>query len=455
MRLFLPAALASLGAGALFVAACGGGGGGTAPGATQPKAGTDTKAAATAPAQTQKTDAKADTQAAAKAATGKATGEPIKIGQFNDRSGPTANVGTKLGDGFQHWIELVNNTQGGIKGRPVEAIEIDHKYEVPLAVDGYKRLVTRDNVPQILSFGTPITDALAPSANQDKVVLWTPGYGVSETANGEKFPYVFVGVATYYSQAAAAMQFIADDWKAQGKTGNPKVVYSFYDNPAGRDPLELITTAASGIGLDIIDTVAVPATTVDMTTIQTQIKDKNPDYNLTHYFGRTPALSLQAAEKVGFPREKMISMVWGISQDEIEVAKQGAEGYRGLQFTALPSDNPQAYQMIREYRQAAGLGDEPKMNSVWYARGVATAALMVEAMRLADDPTTGEGIKKGAESIKDFTAYGMSKGTTLTEKDHGGSRFLRMYEVRNQDLVRVKDWFEGPVTETEASHLPR
>ena len=448
MRRILPARLTSIGAAALLIAACGGGGGGgtSAPGATTaPKTGTKTETKATG-----KTETKVEGKT-----TGKATGEPIKIGHMCDRSGATANVGTKLCDGFMQFLDVINATQGGAKGRPIQTTEVDHKYEVPLAVDAYKKLVTRDNVPQVLSYGTPITDALAPSANQDKVVLWTPGYGLSESANGEKFPYVFVGVATYFSQAAAAMQFVADDWKAQGKSGNPKVIYSFYDNPAGRDPLELVKTEAAGIGLDVIDTVAVPATTVDMTTIMTQMKEKNPDYIITHYFGRMPALSLQAAEKVGYPREKMISLVWGISQDEIEVAKQAAEGYRGLQFTALPSDNPQAYQMLKEYRKSQGQADDPKMNSVWYARGIATAALMSEAMKLADDPTKGESVKKGAESIKDFDAYGMSKDTTITAKDHGGSRFLRMYVIKNQDLVQVKDWFEGPLTKIESATLPR
>ena len=192
-----------------------------------------------------------------------------------------------------------------------------------------------------------------------------------------------------------------------------------------------------------------------MTTVMTQNKDKNPDYLFTHYFGRMPALALQAAEKISFPREKMISMAWGLSHDELEVAKQAGEGARGIHFSALPSDNPPAYQMIRDYRKGAGLPEEPKLHSSWYPRGVLTAALMTEAMRLADDPTTGEGIKKGTESIKDFTAFGLSKGTTITAKDHGGSRFVRMYTIKSGDLVQVKDWREGPRTQTEAGHLPR
>ena len=86
--------LGSLGVAALLVAACGGGGG-TSPSTTKTEPQTETKAAgATAPAG--KTDTKTDAKAAS--GSGKATGEPLKIGQFIDRSGATANVGTKLGD---------------------------------------------------------------------------------------------------------------------------------------------------------------------------------------------------------------------------------------------------------------------------------------------------------------------------------------------------------------------
>ena len=76
---------------------------------------------------------------------------------------------------------------------------------------------------------------------------------------------------------------------------------------------------------------------------------------------------------------------------------------------------------------------------------------MTEAMRQADEPSQGESVKKGAESIRDFTAHGMFKGTTITPEDHGGSRFVRMYLVRNGELVQIRDWFEGPVLETETA----
>ncbi len=42
-------------------------------------------------------------------------------------------------------------------------------------------------------------------------------------------------------------------WKAQGKSGRPKVIYSFYDNPAGRDAIELIQNESPNLGIDLLD----------------------------------------------------------------------------------------------------------------------------------------------------------------------------------------------------------
>lgn len=428
---------------ALVLAACGGGGATTAPTAA-PTAVTKSETKAV-PATAAKSEAK--TSPAAPAAAAKPGGEPVRFGVLCDRSGPTVNVQTYLCDGIQAWIDYINNGAGGIKGRPFVASEIDFKYEVPLGVDGYKKMYSRDNVQHFVPLGTPLVDALSPTSTNDQAVLWSPGFGLSEAADGTKFPYLFPGVATYNAQALAAMQYIADEWKAQGKTGNPKLVYLMYDNPAGRDPLSLILSEGPKLGLGITegDVVPVPATTVDMTTIMTQVKDKNPDYVLSHLFGRPPALSLQAAEKVGFPREKMISLVWGIAEEEIRVAGAGSEGYRGLQFAAHPNDNPEAYQLMEAYWKNSGKAPNPKAReSLHFARGMLIGNFAVETATRADDPNSGPSLKKAAESLNGYTANGLLAGTTITSQDHGGTRKVRVYQVKGGKLQQVRDWFEGP-----------
>ncbi|PYN84155.1 MAG: hypothetical protein DMD89_39340, partial [Candidatus Rokuibacteriota bacterium] len=58
----------------------------------------------------------------------------IVIGVQCDRTGPTQIVGTVLCPAFHDYIALVNS-RGGVDGHPIKAIEIDHEYKVPPAVE--------------------------------------------------------------------------------------------------------------------------------------------------------------------------------------------------------------------------------------------------------------------------------------------------------------------------------
>jgi hypothetical protein len=68
-------------------------------------------------------------------------------------------------------------------------------------------------------------------------------------------------------------------------------------------------------------------------------------------------------------------------------------------------------EIVRMYQEDGQAPPEPLQRvSVYYNRGVFNAALMVEAVRLALEkfgtPITGEKVKQGFESIKDFSLGG-------------------------------------------------
>jgi branched-chain amino acid transport system substrate-binding protein len=424
--------VAGMGAGAAaFLAACGGGG-------EEKK---ETKA-------TQAPAGGAATQAAAAATQAPAAKQlsAVKVGGFCDRSGATANVGNFLCEGVKDWNDYAN--ANNIYGRKIEWVEFDHTYQVDKAEQGYKKFVEQDKVIAVSSYGTPITNALTPKAVDDKIPLFTPGYGISEVENGTKYPYTFVGVASYFSQAMALLGHLKDSWKDTSR--KPKLIYQYYDNAAGQDPLELIKAQAPKLGFDLLTTVAVPATATDLSQQMLDAKQRDPDYIITHFFGAIPALSLKAAQQVGFPASKLYSMVWGIGDSDLDVAGPAAsEGYHGLQFVAVKDDQPEAFKLIQDhYKKQNKTLDDKKVGAlgVYYLRGVFIAILINECIRLAGDKDkiTGEDVKKGAESMKEFKAFGMSPGTTLTAADHAGSRKVRLYQVKGGKMTVEKDWFEGP-----------
>ncbi|HEV8310384.1 MAG TPA: ABC transporter substrate-binding protein [Methylomirabilota bacterium] len=377
---------------------------------------------------------------------GVSQGKVLKIGNFCDRLGPTQTVGVKYCPGFHDYMDLINS-RGGIEGYKIEHNEVEHGYAVPKAVEGYNKFKAEGYLA-VVSYGTPITDALKTFANRDKISLLTPGFGISDVEDATKFPYVFVGVASYKSQVAAIYQYIKEAWKENRAA---KIAYLFYDNPAGRDPLDYVRELPKKLGnMELVGEVACPPPCAEASSQMLQIQRLNPDFVISHLFGKGPALTVGERAKLGM-KATMISLVWGFSEDEVNVNGPAAEGYMGVNFVVMPEDLaklPVAKDIADMYKKG---GKEPpkEMNSIYYVRGIMNAALFTEAAKHAikaagGSAVTGEHFKKGMESIKDFTGEGTIAPTTITATNHAGSRKVRLYKVQGGKFVLVKDWFEGP-----------
>src|SRR5207237_4000004 len=90
----------------------------------------------------------------------------------------------------------------------------------------------------MLIYGTPQAQALNQKLVEDKIPGTSPGFGISASADGKRFPYLFPVAATYWSQAAGAIQFIKD--KLGGSLKGKKIAYAYYDNPAGHEPMPIL-----------------------------------------------------------------------------------------------------------------------------------------------------------------------------------------------------------------------
>jgi branched-chain amino acid transport system substrate-binding protein len=380
------------------------------------------------------------------ASLGLAQSKVLRIGNFCDRLGPTQTIGVKYCVGFHDYMDLVNS-RGGIDGYKVEHNEVEHGYAVPKAVEGYNKFKSEGYLA-LVSYGTPITDALKTFANRDKISLLTPGFGISDVEDATKFPYVFVGVASYKAQVAAIYQYIKEAWKEKRAA---KVAYLFYDNPAGRDPLDYVRELPKKLGnMELVGEVACPAPCAEASSQMLQLQRLNPDFIISHLFGKGPALTVGERAKLGM-KATMISLVWGFSEDEVNVNGPAADGYMGVNFVVMPEDLaklPVHAAIVDMYKKA---GKEPprEMSSIYYVRGIMNAALFAEAAKHAvkaagGGAVTGEHFKKGMESVKDFTGEGTMSPTTITATNHAGSRKVRLYRVDKGKFTLVKDWFEGP-----------
>src|SRR5216117_2046059 len=370
----------------------------------------------------------------------------IVIGVQCDRTGPTQIVGTVLCPAFHDYIALVNS-RGGVDGHPIKAIEIDHEYKVPPAVESYERH-KKEGAVTMAVYGTPQIYALTAKLTEDRIPGTSPGFGSAAAADGIRYPYIFPIAATYWSQATAAVDFVKK--QLGGNLKGKKIAFIFYDNPAGREPIEVLEDLATleGFQLKIF---AVPPPGVEMGAQMLDIAQRfRADFVIGHLFGGAPAVSIKEFKRVGYPLSKVVSFVWGAAEANIEAGGGfgAAEGYNAMQFAGVGSDYPVLNEIREMYKKQGKEPPKGMASSVFYNRGVLIAALHVEAIRNAlkarpDGKITGEDVKKGFEQIKGFTLGGLVPPLEVTATDHEGGGLVQVWQVRGGKWARVTDWFKA------------
>lgn len=370
----------------------------------------------------------------------------IVLGLQCDRTGPTQTVGVFLCPGYHDYIALVNS-KGGVGGAKIKALEIDHEYKVPAAVESYERH-KKEGAVLIGIYGTPQTQALTQRLTEDKIPGTSPGFGTAAAANGDKYPYIFPIAATYWSQAAAAVQFAKD--KLGGTLKGKKIAYLFFDNPAGKEPMPVLEALAKEEGFEM-RTFAVPPPGVEMGAQVLDITQRfKPDFVITHLFGRSPSVSIKELKRAGYPLSKVVGFVWGAS--EADVAAAGgwgvAEGYNAIQFAGVGSDYPVLKEITEMYKKQGKPAPKEMATTVFYNRGVLIAAVHVEAVRNAVKAKGGtnitpQDVKLGLEQIKGFALGGLVPPLEINNVDHEGGGWVQIVQAKGGKWVKATEWFRA------------
>jgi branched-chain amino acid transport system substrate-binding protein len=369
----------------------------------------------------------------------------IVIGLQCDRTGATQTVGVVLCPGYHDYVNLVNS-KGGINGHKIRAMEIDHEYKVPPAVEAYERH-KKEGAVVMGVYGTPQIYALTQKLTEDRIPGTSPGFGRADATDGVRYPYIFPIAATYWSQGTASVDFVK---KQLGGLKGKKIAYLFFDNPAGREPIPVLEDLAEREGFQL-RTFAVPPPGVEMGAQVLDIAQRyRADFVIAHLFGRSPSVSIKELKRVGYPLRKVVSFVWGSAEADVEAAggMAVAEGYYTMQFAGVGADFG-VLNEIREMYKKEGKPAPKEMNStVYYNRGVVIAAIHIEAIKNAlknkpDGKITGEDVKKGFEQIKGFTLGGLVPPLEVTPENHEGGGWVQIWQVKGGKFVKATDWFKA------------
>ena len=161
--------------------------------------------------------------ACARTLTGEAVKEStaIKIGAINPMSGPLAVYGLEYSRGIKMAVEEIN-AEGGINGKPIEVIYEDDKGDPKESATIANRLIYVEKTPIILTSMSSTTQATAPIANNNRIVM----ISATVTKVGDIGEYVFRDYWDMEEQGVALGQVIKE--KGYKKVGIIAIEWADY-----------------------------------------------------------------------------------------------------------------------------------------------------------------------------------------------------------------------------------
>lgn len=385
------------------------------------------KASQTTPTNTNEGEAKSE-EAATSAEEPKGT---IKIGGLFDLTGGTGDVGTPYAEGEKAYFEYLA-TQPPVNGYKLELIGDDYAYKIPEATKLYQKLKSKDQVSAILGWGTGDTEALRQLVAADKLPFISASYS-ENLKNMEESPYNFLSAASYSDQARSALKWIKDNHTE----GTPTVALLYNDTAFGKSPVQDAKDFAAEIGIEVVDEQIVDLKSLDATPQLLNMEKKNPDYAIIQQTWGATATILKDAKKLGIDTQ-FIGLNWATGEGLLPITGDAAEGFIGVVTHAFPYEDLPGLAEIKTFLESKGEKLEDKNQK--FVQGWVAAKIMVEGIKLADDPTTGEGIRAGLEKITNMDLQGLAAPVTFSADNHAGTNQIRLAQVKDGKFEVITDY---------------
>ena len=373
--------------------------------------------------------------------------------------GPYAPGGSGISAGFVDYLKLINNRDGGVNGVRFTWEKCETEYNNARGVECYERSKQKGPTGATLihPLSTGITYALIEKGTADKIPIVSIGYGRTDAADGRVFPYVFPMITTYWSQNTAKIKFIGQRMGGMDKLKGAKIVNLYHDSAYGKETIPVLDAQAKIYGFEVTH-IAVPHPGNEQQAQWLQIRQIKPDWVILRGWGVMNPTALRAAQRAGYPREKMIGVWWSGAEEDVIPAGDAAKGYIAAGFNVAGSNYP-VIQEIQKHVYAKGQGemeDKSRIGSVYYNRGVVFGIVTVEAVRKAQErfgkgnPMTGEQVRWGLENInigdadlKRLGATGFLQALKLSCMDHEGGGQVKFHEWDGKQWKVISDWISA------------
>jgi branched-chain amino acid transport system substrate-binding protein len=279
-------------------------------------------------------------------------------------------------------------------------------------------------------------------------------YGLSASADGKNFPWIFNPPATYWDGLSMIIKYIGDKEGGLDKLKGKTIGYIFFDGGYGREPIPLLEQFSKDFGFTVK---LYPVPVADMQNqsgLWLSVRRDRPAYMIMWGWGAMNPTAVKEAAKINYPMDKFIGIWWSASEDDARPAGADAKGYLALNLHNIGANYP-AIQDIQKYviDKGKSLTPKDKVGETFYNRGVYNSVIVAEAIRAAQKITgkkvvSGADVRRGFESLqiteqrwKELGLPGFAAPIAgLSCSDHNGHHSAFMQQWDGAKWVKASDW---------------
>ena len=230
-------------------------------------------------------------------------------------------------------------------------------------------------------------------------------YGLSASADGNNFPWIFNPPATYWDGLSMIIKYIGEKEGGLDKLKGKTIGYIFFDGGYGREPIPLLEQFAKDYGFTVKQYPVPAAEMQNQSGLWLNVRRDRPDWMVMWGWGAMNPTAVKEAAKINFPMDKFVGIWWSGCEDDARPTGAEAKGYLSAQLQRrrreLPGDpgHREARRRQGQEPDAEGQGRREllqprRLNSV----------IVAEAIRNAQKITgkkvvTGEDVRRGFETL--------------------------------------------------------
>ena len=384
--------------------------------------------------------------------------ETIYVPLLTYRTGAFAGSGVHIANGMKDYLTMLNERDGGVGGAKLVIEECETGYDTKKGVECYESF--KDKKPVMTNpYSTGITLQLISKAAVDKIPVLSMAYGLSASADGDNFPWIFNPPVTYWDGASVFVKHIAAVEGGFDKLKGKTLGLLHLDAPFGKEPIPVLEAMAKQYGFTL-KLYPVPAAQMqNQGATWLAIRRDRVDWIYNQGWGTMNPTAVKEAIKNGFPIDKLVGVWWAGADDDARAGEAAGKGYKTLNFHNTGANYPALQDIIKHVMDKnLSQGKKEHVGENLYNRGVYNSMLIVEAIRTAQKITgkkavVGEDVRRGLEAmnisearLKEIGFEGFANSVKVSCADHNGHNKVFVSQWDGSKYVKASDWID-PIRE--------